>query len=100
MLAPRFVRNNFPTNRQVFGRQTNVFKPRNDNINLPKPTPMSILTRNTYSQGNQNQMQNQNRPNHFQNNRYNIIVEELYNVEQNNESPENFREPAPQENTT
>jgi len=98
MPAPRFVRNNFPTNRQVFGRQTNVFKPRNDNANFPKPTPMSTTTRNTNFQGNQ--MQNQNRPYHFQNNRNNIIVEELYNVEQNTESPENFRELAPQENTT
>lgn len=37
---PNLRQTNFPTNRQVFGKPQNAFKPTN-NSNFPKPTPMS-----------------------------------------------------------
>lgn len=106
---PRSVHNNFPTNRQVFGTQTNVFRPRN-NTNFPRPTPMSVSTRNTFTPRNSNQSQIQNRPyNHFQNsekNKPNKIIEEIYNVDlsenpetfyESSENPETFYENYPSE---
>lgn len=109
MPVPRPVPTNFPTNRQVFGTQTNVFRPRN-NANFPRPTPMTVSTRNTYTPRNPNQSQNQIRPyNRFQDK----IIEEIYNVdlsenaepsyEHSESSPpdsENFLEQASQENMT
>lgn len=35
------IHTQFPTNRQVFGKPQNVFKPTNNHSNFPKPTPMS-----------------------------------------------------------
>lgn len=106
MPTPRPVQRNFPTNRQVFGTPTNVFRPRHNNANSPRPTPMTISTRNTFTPKNQNQPQNQNYSyNHFQNfgnNRPDKIIEEVYNVEQSEENPpdENFSEIASHENLT
>lgn len=88
---------NYAHNTQFSGRQSqpnfsgnygpktnNVFRP-NQNKTLPKPTPMSISTRNTYRPQNSNQNQNYNsyrpiNPN-FRNNQSNIIVEELHNID-------------------
>lgn len=35
------IQTNFPTNRQVFGKPQNVFRPANNTTNFAKPTPMS-----------------------------------------------------------
>lgn len=43
---PKLRSNKFPTNSQVFGKPNNVWKP-NPNAAQPKPTPMSVSTRNT-----------------------------------------------------
>lgn len=63
------------TNSQVFGKpqNSNVFKP-NANRQLPKPTPMSISTRNTGKPLNYF-------PNANPNAKPNFVSEELYNTE-------------------
>ncbi|KAJ8972835.1 hypothetical protein NQ317_001095 [Molorchus minor] len=43
-IQSRPVKQNFPTNRQVFGPQKNVWKP-NHTSNQPRPTPMSGVSR-------------------------------------------------------
>ncbi|KAJ8977409.1 hypothetical protein NQ317_003190 [Molorchus minor] len=43
-IQSRPVKQNFPSNRQVFGPQKNVWKP-NQNSNQPRPTPMSGPTK-------------------------------------------------------
>lgn len=100
---PPFQRNYFSNNA---GPSTNVFRP-NLNRNLPKPTPMSISTRNTQQPSRQNQYQ----PN--RNFRPDYSIEEVFNIEnqpvptvehpveeqnfensQNFENTQNFRELA------
>lgn len=68
----------FPTGIQTFGRPQNVWKP--TNAPQPKPTPMSVSTRNTIPQFRQNYPNSQN--NYFRNNQKPAIVsEELFNTE-------------------
>ncbi|KAJ8973631.1 hypothetical protein NQ317_011959 [Molorchus minor] len=44
-IQSRPVKQNFPTNRQVFGPQKNVWKPNHTSNNQPRPTPMSGVSR-------------------------------------------------------
>lgn len=71
-------RQNFPTNRQVFGppkNSTNVWKPNPQNRNNQnKPTPMSGISYNSIPKRTIIQ--------HPVNNKPNFIAEELYNIEQ------------------
>lgn len=69
----------FPTNSQVFGKPINVWKPNPNAVPQPKPTPMSITSRNT--------TQSQTRPpfqNYHQNygQRPKTNNHELFNTEQ------------------
>lgn len=112
---------NFPTNVQAFQHpKNNVFRPQNNSHNLPKPTPMSVNTRNTFRPNFQNGHQSQNFKNHnyqnkFQNNqRYNhfarqgpphpdIVIEEIHNTEvepQEEPQNENFQLNAPFQEST
>lgn len=86
------IQHNFPRNSQVFRQpnsNTNVFRPNPNNNRFPKPSPMSISTRNT------------NQPNQFNrqfpttNNRPNFISEELYNVESQDDHDHSYRLPYP-----
>jgi len=115
----------FPTNIQAFSSpRNNVFKPQNNNNNLPRPTPMSVTSRNTlrsnfnngrfpqnqsnYNQNfnnNRNFSNNQNRNNHFARQgpaHPNVIVEEIHNTEANisEESHENFPLETPFQDST
>ena len=72
------------TNKQVFGNTPNVWKPRGQKSNnFPKPTPMSGV-----SHGTSFNKQNNQPTNIFKNHRPNpnILVEELFNIEPNDES--------------
>lgn len=86
----------FSTNVQANqSPRVNVFKPQNNTSHLPKPTPMSINSRNTYHSFNRNTQNNS------QNQRYNhfarqipthpgIVVEEIHNTETSSrEKPHN-----------
>lgn len=64
----------FFRNSEVFKQNTNVFKP-NQNQNLPKPTPMSTSTRQTFNKPWQRQQTQ------YQPQQKNFISEELFNVE-------------------
>lgn len=85
---PRPVQQKFFTNKQVFGKPPNVWKPKNQN-NFPRPTPMSGVSHGT-------SFARQNKPptNIFKNHRPNpnIITEELFNIEpvDNEEQHENY----------
>lgn len=68
---------------QQSNRNSNVFRP-NQFKNFPKPTPMSVSTRNTGAP--QNYSHNY-RPNQFANNKPNYIVEELFNIEDEGDPP-------------
>lgn len=77
----------FPTNREVFGIKpgSNIYK------NQPKPTPMSISTRNTSKQPQQTPMSISTRtfqrnPNQSQQPKF--YSEELFNVQTENDDPE------------
>lgn len=80
---PNFQNNSTFNNRPP----TNVFRP-NQNRPLPKPTPMSMSTRqtgrtfrsNNNNFGNTNNYQNPNHSNRNQNQSPNFTFEELYNV--------------------
>lgn len=64
----------YPTNQQVFGKPNNAWAPKNNQQNLPKPTPMSTTTRNTFA--------NIRRPNFTQQSKPTFTSEELFNLEQ------------------
>lgn len=68
----------FFTNKQVFGKPQNAWKPQGSHNNYPKPVPMSGV-----SHGTSFARQNKAPTNIFKNQRPNpnIIVEELYNLE-------------------
>lgn len=95
-VQPRVVTQRFPTNRQVFGRQTqqNVFKPNSPqalaNAKSNQPTPMSVNTRNTFRpQGRPiNRFQSTGPPN--------FTFQELHNNEMNPEhtNPNSYKNPT------
>lgn len=86
-VQPLPVKQNYPTNKQVFGKPnnpTNVWKPKpSNNASIrPKPTPMSGISHGTYPKPNTVVQ----RPNYFQlSGQSNFISEELHNVEQIND---------------
>ena len=97
-ITPPLQLANFPHNSQFLQRQNqpqfsgnpgprpNVFRP-NQNKNFSKPTPMSISTRNTFRppfNNGQNQSFNNHPNSQFRNNKPNYIVEELYNIDDQN----------------
>lgn len=80
---PNYRPPQFFTNSQVFGKQNqNVFKP-DPSTSLPKPTPMSISTRQSHKPSVPGPYQ----PNYFRpTGPRNFISEELFNTELNNET--------------
>lgn len=88
-----FTPRKFPTNQQVFGKQTNVWKPnKNSNSQQYKPTPMST----TSHQVTQNQRNF--KPNYYQSNPgpSNNFSGELFNLDPD----EHFTENSNQNNVT
>lgn len=71
-IQPRPIKQNFPTNSQVFGRKPDS-----------KPTPMSISTRNTFPRPQQQQSLQQSKPPTF-------AFEELHNSEPNESFYDNY----------
>lgn len=82
----------YPTNRQVFGKPQNVFRPNQIQTNqLPRPTPMSTTSRNPTMMTNRGNFQNKPQNNNFFRNQYpnqrpNFISQELYSNEYGNDS--------------
>ena len=88
----------YPTNRDVFGPPKNAFKPnQTPSHQLPKPTPMSVVSRYTNDLSKRKSLQMpQNSNNHFQrppwqNQKPNFIVEELYSQETGENPPEIYQ---------
>ncbi|KAJ8913256.1 hypothetical protein NQ315_012874 [Exocentrus adspersus] len=110
---PRPPVQEFPNNAQVFGKPPNVWNPQNNpSTQQPKPTPMSVVTRNTTTQfrrPNPNFTNNQSNNNYFQNNNQkpSFVSEELFNIEFDEQTlectpeyvPEFYPDLTPDENT-
>ncbi|XP_057658512.1 uncharacterized protein LOC130895308 [Diorhabda carinulata] len=72
-VQPRQITRHYPTNRQVFGQQKNVFAPTGKTPEN-KPEPMSINSRNTFRP---------NQPNHYfrPSNPRNFVSQELHQIQ-------------------
>lgn len=83
----------FFTNSQVFRnpqQNKNVFKPNSNVTNMPKPTPMSISTRNSSNRFQQRPFQHQ--PFQQQQPQRNFVFEELFNTEVDPETTQQYYE--------
>ena len=80
-IQPRPIKQNFPTNAQVFGPPKNVFKPTGQKP-TNQPEPMSTTSK-TPSFRQQQNMQNTNAKNHFRPfNQNNFTSQELYQMDE------------------
>lgn len=97
---PNYQPQRFPTNSEVFGAKTNVFKPTNKP--QPRPTPMSVSTRRTFTP-NFNRNFNRPGPSNYQNkNQIQVgppqqkwTAEELYNTETNQNTSQYYYDENP-----
>ena len=89
-IQSRPVQMRFPTNRQVFGPPTNVFKPKftNTTQNQYKPEPMSTTSRNSTIRSHRPPMQNQFAQRPVNKNYFQIDPNQNYYYYEN---PENYQ---------
>lgn len=71
----------FPTNSQVFGKPSNVWKPSHNAQPRPRPTPMSTVTTQNFTRNSNYPQQNRNYFQRNSNGNRNFTFEELTNVE-------------------